>query len=62
MHWSRRELMASGGLMTIGSLIGRGLLNSAAEINRAEPRDVEQWGIFENSYKGPTDGNPFVDV
>jgi hypothetical protein len=24
--------------------------------------DVEQWGLFEVSLKGPADGNPFVDV
>ena len=26
------------------------------------PRSVEKWGIFELELKGPTDGNPFVDV
>jgi len=23
---------------------------------------VEQWGVFEASFKGPAEGNPFVDV
>src|ERR1051325_8277288 len=26
------------------------------------PRSVEKWSIFELELKGPTDGNPFVDV
>ncbi len=25
-------------------------------------RDVEQWGVFEAAFNGPTNGNPFVDV
>jgi Domain of unknown function (DUF5060)/Domain of unknown function (DUF5605)/Protein of unknown function (DUF4038) len=28
----------------------------------AAPANVEQWGIFEVSFVGPSDGNPFVDV
>lgn len=28
----------------------------------APPDSVEQWGMFEASFKGPMDGNPFVDV
>src|SRR5215831_16973329 len=28
----------------------------------AASRSVEQWGIFELSEKGPSSGNPFVDV
>jgi hypothetical protein len=29
---------------------------------RAEQTNVEQWGLFELKLKGPTNGNPFVDV
>jgi hypothetical protein len=28
----------------------------------AHAAEVEQWGLFEVALKGPTDGNPFVDV
>jgi hypothetical protein len=28
----------------------------------ARAAEVEQWGVFEVALKGPTDGNPFVDV
>ncbi len=28
----------------------------------AAPQSVEQWGIFELTLNGPTDGNPFLDV
>ena len=26
------------------------------------PVDVEKWGLFEAAFRGPKDGNPFVDV
>jgi len=26
------------------------------------PRQVEQWGLFEQAFPGPSEGNPFVDV
>src|SRR5437667_6185712 len=29
---------------------------------RAEPQALEQWGLFELTLKGPTNGNPFLDV
>jgi len=41
----------------LGSLLAVGLLAVAA---RAQT--VEQWGLFEIGLKGPTNGNPFVDV
>jgi hypothetical protein len=31
-------------------------------VTRTGHAAVEQWGIFEASFAGPTDGNPFVDV
>lgn len=34
---------------------------NAATAN-AKSNQVEQWGVFEIELKGPTDGNPFVDV
>ena len=42
--------------------MGPGLLQSAAELRGSASSDVEQWGIFEASYKGPAERNPFVDV
>jgi hypothetical protein len=37
------------------------LLIAAPSLLRAEP-SVEQWGVFEFSLNGPTNGNPFTDV
>ena len=37
------------------------LLLAAAPVHSAEPT-VEQWGVFEVSLNGPTNGNPFTDV
>ena len=34
----------------------------AAMLGAAESKSVEQWGVFEVTLKGPTDGNPFIDV
>jgi hypothetical protein len=62
MYWSRRELVKSGGLVAVGSAIGPGLLRSAAEGRGTSPTDVEQWGVFEVSFPGPTADNPYADV
>ena len=49
------RLLFSFGLATL-CLIG-------AALAAAEPAaSVEQWDVFEVALKGPTDGNPFVDV
>lgn len=34
----------------------------AAASNPIRADEVEQWGLFELSFRGPADGNPFVDV
>jgi hypothetical protein len=62
MYWSRRELVKSGGLVAVGSAIGPGLLRSAAEGRGTSPTDVEQWGVFEVSFPGPTADNPYAEV
>ncbi len=38
------------------------LLGGALSSFAATPAAVEKWGVFELELKGPTDGNPFVDV
>ncbi len=38
------------------------LLMSLAIPTIAATNSVEQWGIYEIELKGPTNGNPFVDV
>jgi hypothetical protein len=46
--------------MTTLRLLAAGLLFAAALPSPAAA--VEQWGLFELALRGPTDGNPFVDV
>jgi hypothetical protein len=58
---SRREMMKAGALAVAGSAMGQGLPGAAAEAQGAA-KGVEQWEIFEASYAGPADGNPYVDV
>jgi hypothetical protein len=38
------------------------LIAAAARSAPAQDKQVEQWGVFEVELKGPSDGNPFVDV
>lgn len=45
--------------VVLSLLIALTLLGSAPPARAA---DVEQWGLFEITLKGPADGNPFVDV
>ena len=55
--------MKAGALATAGVAWGPGLLASVAgaqEVSQAG--GVEQWGLFEAMYQGPSGGNPFVDV
>ncbi|HEX8302654.1 DUF5060 domain-containing protein [Sphingomonas sp.] len=52
---SRRELVASGAFAVAA---GPAILSSAV----AKTKAIEQWGIFEASYRGRIAGNPFVDV
>ena len=62
MQCSRRELMKSGGLAALGLAIHSDLQPGVAEAQGTTPSEVEQWGIFEASYAGPTTGTPYVDV
>ncbi|MBA4065616.1 MAG: DUF5060 domain-containing protein [Isosphaera sp.] len=52
MHTVRRLLTA-----VLSLLVGQTFLSG-----RLQAAEVEQWGIFEVTLKGPADGNPFVDV
>ena len=38
------------------------LLTLAAPVARGVENSVEQWGMFELALRGPTNGNPFMDV
>src|SRR3984957_2776856 len=55
----RREMIRLGA----GAVVG-GLAATGAKAAAGAPGDeqVEQWGVFEASAKGPANGNPFVDV
>jgi hypothetical protein len=55
----RRELIKLGA----GAMVG-GLAPAAAMAwpAMAAGEEVEQWGVFEASAKGPSSGNPFVDL
>src|ERR1035441_7304295 len=61
MSLSRRELLKTGAFAVAGSAIGPGALTSAAAA-QISASNVEQWGIFETSCRGPENGNPYVDV
>ena len=51
LRFTRRKALLAG----LASLAAR------AELQSATP-EVERWGIFEAAYRGPQNGNPFVDV
>src|SRR6516164_1122882 len=53
-----RERLSSKNVV-IWLLIAAGLL---FRVCAAAPDRVEQWGIYEVELKGPSDGNPFLDV
>jgi hypothetical protein len=46
-------------IAVIWLLVAAGLL---FRVGAAAPDTVEQWGIYEVELKGPSDGNPFLDV
>jgi len=57
----------AGALAAAGSALRPALLGFSADAqSRSAPStagdDVEQWGMFEASFPGPSKGNPFVDV
>ena len=62
MSWSRRDLVKAGGLMAVGSAVGSGLLSQSADAQTSLASAAEEWDVFEVSYPGPANGNPFVDV
>jgi len=62
MAWSRRDLVKAGGLMAARSAVGPSLVSLSADAQTSVAVTVELWGVFEISYPGPADGNPFVDV
>jgi len=53
----RRELIKLSAAAVAG-----GLVPATAIAATAATDDIEQWGRFETSVKGPSTGNPFVDV
>ncbi|MFT3870720.1 MAG: DUF5060 domain-containing protein [Nibricoccus sp.] len=44
------------------SLLSLALVANLCLARATAPTSVEKWGVFEIELKGPTDGNPFVDV
>jgi hypothetical protein len=56
---NRRELMKIGAAAVTSRLATGG---AAAEVGALGGNVVEQWGLFELETRGPTDGNPFVDM
>lgn len=55
MGFSRRTFV---GGTTVAAAFAPAILSGAG----AQGRRVEQWGTFEASFRGPSGGNPFVDV
>jgi hypothetical protein len=60
----RRELFKIGAAAVAGSVAGGAVLASATEqpVATGNENNVEQWGVFETEAKGPSAGNPFVEV
>jgi len=46
----------------VAALLAATAASRAADAAVTAPAQVEQWGLFEAALKGPTDGNPFLDV
>ena len=55
----RRELIKLGAGAVASGLAGG---TAAASSDTAHLKQVEKWGVFEAEVKGPSTGNPFVDV
>ena len=68
MSLSRRVLIKGGAVAVAGSSVMPGLLarSAAAEdvlaISGPPLESIEQWSLFEASFTGPHDANPFSDV
>jgi hypothetical protein len=54
----RRELIKLGAVAAVSGFA----LKGSAEPAESSGAPVEQWGVFEAEVKGPSSGNPFVDV
>jgi Domain of unknown function (DUF5060)/Protein of unknown function (DUF4038)/Domain of unknown function (DUF5605) len=59
-------MMKAGAMAAAVAALAPGML-SGAEAQQAKRQsgpaaEVEQWGVFEAMYRGPSEGNPFVDV
>jgi hypothetical protein len=55
----RREMIKLGAGVVVGGLTATG---AKAVAGAPGDEQVDQWGVFEASAKGPVSGNPFVDV
>jgi uncharacterized protein DUF5060/uncharacterized protein DUF4038/uncharacterized protein DUF5605 len=55
----RREVIKLGAGAVVSSFVRTG---SAAAVAGGSDAPVEQWGVFEAEVKGPSSGNPFLEV
>jgi hypothetical protein len=66
MPISRRDLIKSGAMFTATAAMRGELAALAAEVPSAKlssgKNSIVQWGMFEASVAGPSNGNPFVEV
>src|ERR1700733_3917389 len=60
MH--RRDLLKLGAASTLAAALKPELLTAEPLIPPGEAAEIEQWGLYEISLKGPSTGNPFHDV
>jgi len=56
---NRREMLKVGGAALVGAAPGTELIGQARS---TIPRSTERWDFFEQSFKGPQSGNPFLEV
>jgi hypothetical protein len=56
---NRREMLKAGGAALVGAATHAEL---KAQPGPASPHSVERWDIFEETFTGPREGNPFLDV
>ncbi|MGN6369685.1 MAG: DUF5060 domain-containing protein, partial [Phycisphaerae bacterium] len=59
---NRREVLKAGAAMVVAGVSARGLAEEAATSVAGAAERVERWDVFEVTLKGPSGGNPFVDV
>ncbi|MGA8041567.1 MAG: DUF5060 domain-containing protein, partial [Terracidiphilus sp.] len=58
----RREAMKLGAGALAAGLASAASTAAGAERRAGATEAVEQWGVFEASFQGSSNGNPFVDV